>query len=71
MNSDLNPKALNGMFRQNIRRKFGDATDGTSNTILLSERKIYDPVFDSSPIADDAPLIDSFGPMVTPCWARE
>src|SRR5690606_35852719 len=27
--------------------------DGTSNTILLSERKIYDPVFDTSPIADD------------------
>ena len=54
MNSDLNPKTLNGMFRQNIRRKFRDATDGTSNTILLSERKIYDPVFDSSPVADDA-----------------
>jgi hypothetical protein len=46
-NSDLNPKALNGMFRQNIRRKFRDATDGTSNTILLSERKIFDPVFDA------------------------
>jgi prepilin-type N-terminal cleavage/methylation domain-containing protein len=42
----MNPKDLAGMFHQNVRIKHRDCTDGTSNTILLGERHIYDPVFD-------------------------
>jgi prepilin-type N-terminal cleavage/methylation domain-containing protein/prepilin-type processing-associated H-X9-DG protein len=41
-NTDLNPKRLNGLFRQNIRRKIQDCADGLSNTILLGERKVFD-----------------------------
>jgi prepilin-type N-terminal cleavage/methylation domain-containing protein len=48
-----NPRQLAGMFHQNVRIKIRDATDGTSNTIFMGERHIYDPVFDSSPVADD------------------
>ncbi len=47
--STMNPKELVGMFHQNVRVKIRDATDGTSNTILLGERQIFDPVFDSIP----------------------
>ncbi len=43
-----------GILGQNIQYGIKDATDGTSNTILLGERKFYDPVFDSSPVVDDA-----------------
>ncbi|QDT54579.1 Type II secretion system protein G precursor [Caulifigura coniformis] len=45
----MNPKDLAGMFHQNVKLKIRDATDGTSNTILLGERQIYDPVFDAIP----------------------
>ncbi|HVJ84459.1 MAG TPA: DUF1559 domain-containing protein [Caulifigura sp.] len=45
----MNPKQLAGMFHQNVRIKIRDATDGTSNTILLGERQIFDPVFDAIP----------------------
>jgi prepilin-type N-terminal cleavage/methylation domain-containing protein/prepilin-type processing-associated H-X9-DG protein len=38
-----------GPFIHNIRRKFGDITDGTSNTIFLGERNFQDTVFDSQP----------------------
>ena len=42
-----------GILAQNMQYGFQDATDGTSNTLLLGERKYYDPVFDSSPFIDD------------------
>jgi prepilin-type N-terminal cleavage/methylation domain-containing protein len=45
----MNPKDLAGMFHQNVKVKIRDATDGTSNTLLLGERHIYDPIFDSLP----------------------
>ena len=37
-----------GPFIHNQRRRFGDITDGTSNTIFLGERGFVDPVFDST-----------------------
>jgi len=36
-----------GILGQNIRRSIGDATDGTSKTLLIGERKYFDPIFDS------------------------
>jgi prepilin-type processing-associated H-X9-DG protein len=48
-----NPETLGGMFHQNKRFKIRDAADGTSNTYLIGERHIFDPVMDSSPAADD------------------
>ncbi|MGD9853611.1 MAG: DUF1559 domain-containing protein [Planctomycetaceae bacterium] len=48
-----NPEILGGMFHQNKRYKIRDAADGTSNTYLIGERHIFDPVFDASPIVDD------------------
>jgi len=35
-----------GMFNRNVAYKIGDATDGTSNTVLMGERSYFDPVFD-------------------------
>ncbi len=35
-----------GMFNRNVAYKIADATDGTSNTILMGERAYFDPVFD-------------------------
>lgn len=46
-------KAGNGMFNYNTRYGIRDATDGTSNTILVGERAYQDVVFDSSPLIDD------------------
>jgi len=36
----------NGMFNRNVQYGMRDAIDGTSNTILLGERRFYDPLFD-------------------------
>ena len=49
----FNPKQLAGMFHQNERIKIRDCTDGTSNTILMGERHIYDPVFDTQTSSPD------------------
>jgi len=35
-----------GMFNRNVAYKISDASDGTSNTILMGERAYFDPVFD-------------------------
>lgn len=35
-----------GMFNRNVAYKISDATDGTSNTILMGERAYFDPEFD-------------------------
>ena len=37
-----------GPFIHNQRRRFGDISDGTSNTIFLGERGFIDPLFDST-----------------------
>ena len=42
-----------GMFNRCKRYGMAECVDGTSNTLLLGERKYFDPVFDSSPIVDD------------------
>lgn len=36
----------NGMFNRNVQYGMRDAIDGTSNTILLGERRFFDPLFD-------------------------
>ena len=36
----------NGLFTRNVQYGLKDATDGTSNTLLMGERSTYDPVFD-------------------------
>ena len=36
----------NGMFSRNIQFGLKDATDGTSNTLLMGERANHDPIFD-------------------------
>jgi hypothetical protein len=36
----------NGLFTRNIQYGIKDATDGSSNTILMGERAFFDPVFD-------------------------
>ncbi|MCA9194588.1 MAG: DUF1559 domain-containing protein [Planctomycetales bacterium] len=41
-----NPQQYGGMFYRNKRYKHGQISDGTSNTIMLGERHIFDPVFD-------------------------
>ncbi len=38
-----------GMFNRNVRYGLGDASDGSSNTLLLGERAYFDPVFDTHP----------------------
>lgn len=35
-----------GMFNRNVQYTIADASDGTSNTILMGERQNFDPVFD-------------------------
>lgn len=35
-----------GLFTRNVAYGIKDATDGTSNTIMLAERSFHDPVFD-------------------------
>jgi hypothetical protein len=34
------------MFNRNVAYKISDASDGTSNTILMGERSFFDPEFD-------------------------
>ncbi|MBX3436501.1 MAG: DUF1559 domain-containing protein [Planctomycetaceae bacterium] len=48
-----NPEILGGIFHQNKRFKIRDAADGTSNTYMIGERHIYDPIFDTDPTVDD------------------
>jgi hypothetical protein len=38
--------AADGVFNQNQRFGFGEIVDGTSNTLLLGERKYFDPIHD-------------------------
>lgn len=42
-----------GLFTRCKRYGLAEASDGTSNTVMLGERQFFDPVFDSSPIVDD------------------
>ncbi len=42
-----------GLFTRCKRYGMAEASDGTSNTLLLGERQFFDPVFDSSPIVND------------------
>jgi prepilin-type N-terminal cleavage/methylation domain-containing protein len=42
-----------GLFTRCKRFGFSDCTDGSSNTLLLGERRFQDQVFDSSPIVGD------------------
>ena len=35
-----------GMFNRNVAYKISNASDGTSNTILMGERSYFDPIFD-------------------------
>ena len=52
----------NGMFSRNIRYGLGDATDGTSNTLLMGERSYNDPMFDScSQQAGNTTMIGDWG----------
>jgi prepilin-type N-terminal cleavage/methylation domain-containing protein len=44
--SSMFASRANGIFNRNIQYGFKDATDGTSNTILMGERSYHDPVFD-------------------------
>jgi hypothetical protein len=37
-----------GIIVQNKQHTFAGASDGTSNTLLLGERRYFDPVFDST-----------------------
>jgi len=51
-----NPTAgalTDGLFTRCKRYGMSDASDGTSNTLLLGERQFFDPIFDSSPVVDD------------------
>ncbi len=45
--------AADGLFTRCKAYGFRDCTDGSSNTLLLGERKYFDQVFDTSPIVDD------------------
>ncbi len=42
-----------GMFTRCKRYGFKDNVDGSSNTLLIGERKFFDTIFDTSPIVDD------------------
>ncbi len=42
----------NGLFSRCIRFGIKDATDGTSNTIMLGERSFFDPLFDQCSAAN-------------------
>ncbi len=46
-------KAGNGIYNYNTRYGIKDATDGSSNTLMLGERKYQDTIFDSDPDVDD------------------
>lgn len=50
----LNPKPQAGAFHQNRRYSINRIADGTSNTLMVAERAIFDPVFDNSPTVGDA-----------------
>ena len=39
--------SADGVFNQNQRFGFGEIVDGTSNTLLLGERKYFDPIHDA------------------------
>jgi prepilin-type N-terminal cleavage/methylation domain-containing protein/prepilin-type processing-associated H-X9-DG protein len=42
-----------GVFDQNRQNTIPGISDGTSNTLFFGERHYFDPVFDSSPVAND------------------
>jgi len=42
-----------GVFNQNKQNKMTDISDGTTNTLMFGERHYFDPIFDTSPVADD------------------
>lgn len=42
-----------GLFNRCKRYGMSDCVDGTSNTLMIGERKYHDPIFDSSPIVGD------------------
>ncbi|XZE34372.1 DUF1559 domain-containing protein [Pirellulaceae bacterium SH501] len=44
--SSMMSSRANGLFNRNIQYGIKDATDGSSNTILMGERANFDPVFD-------------------------
>ena len=46
-------KAANGIYNYNTQYGLRDASDGTSNTLLLGERMYQDAIFDSDPDIDD------------------
>jgi prepilin-type N-terminal cleavage/methylation domain-containing protein/prepilin-type processing-associated H-X9-DG protein len=48
-----NSETQDGLFYRNRAHKIADITDGTSNTLMFSERSHLDPVFDSYPPFDD------------------
>ena len=44
--SSASQARADGIFSRNVPRKFNSVTDGLSNTILMGERAVFDPVFD-------------------------
>jgi hypothetical protein len=43
----MNPFKLAGMFNQNERIPISKVSDGLSNTIMLAERKVFDPYYEA------------------------